>query len=196
MRFRSRMTQNRTILVLNVNPLAPTHAAEFRSDAVYETLVDTNGDAKPEIVFQTMFTAKNGAGEQTATVLRMDLAQVGPTRDPTITLVSAAPVSLTPEAHVFQGHEGTQFYAGFRSDPFFFDLMGFLNGLKFTGADFFVDKNVFSIALDIPNQLPWVEPEGRYLDAYPRANDNATRSLGPGGSDGSASDQYRVQSRQ
>src|SRR5438128_6663592 len=39
----------RTILILNVNPLAPTHAAEFRSDAVYETLVDTNGDAQPEI---------------------------------------------------------------------------------------------------------------------------------------------------
>ena len=30
----------RTILILNVNPLAPTQAAEFPSDAVYETLVD------------------------------------------------------------------------------------------------------------------------------------------------------------
>src|SRR5262252_6757289 len=37
---------NRTILILNVNPLAPTHANEFRHDAVYETLVDTNSDAK------------------------------------------------------------------------------------------------------------------------------------------------------
>src|SRR5260370_18811144 len=36
---------DRTILILNVNPLAPAHAAEFRSDAVYETLVDVNGDA-------------------------------------------------------------------------------------------------------------------------------------------------------
>ena len=150
---------SRTILILNVNPLAPTHGADFRSDAVYETLVDTNGDAKPEIVFQTTFTAKNGAGEQSATVLRIDLAQVGPTRDPTISLVSSASVSLTPEAHVVHGHEDTLFYAGYRSDPFFFDLMGFLNGLKFTGSDFFVDKNVFSIALDIPNQLLGSNPK-------------------------------------
>src|SRR5919202_3054110 len=64
---------NRTILILNVNPLAPTHAAEFRSDAVYETLVDTNGDAQPEIVFQCTFTAKNSVGEQFASVVRTDL---------------------------------------------------------------------------------------------------------------------------
>jgi hypothetical protein len=149
----------RTILILNVNPLAPTHAAEFRSDAVYEILVDTNGDAAPELIFQSTFTPKDSQGQQFATVLRMDLAHVGPTRDPTISLVNNAPVSLTPEAHIVQGHENTRFYAGFRSDPFFFDLMGFLNGLKFTGADFFADKNVFSIALDIPNQLLGSNPK-------------------------------------
>lgn len=150
---------NRTILILNVNPLAPTHAAEFRSDAVYETLVDVNGDASPEIVFQYTFTPKNAAGDQFATVLRMDLGNVGPTKDPTISLVTNAPVSFTPEAHITHGHQSTQFYAGFRSDPFFFDLMGFLNGLKFTGADFFSDKNVFGIALDIPSQLLGSNPK-------------------------------------
>src|ERR671933_1387138 len=70
---------SRRILILNVNPLAPTHAAEFRSDAVYETLVDTNGDAAPEIVFRYTFTAKDRRGQQFATVLRLDLARVGPT---------------------------------------------------------------------------------------------------------------------
>src|SRR6266536_3141449 len=66
---------DRTILIFNVNPLAPSHAAEFRSDAVYETLVDTNGDAKPEIVFQCRFTAKDdhgphNSGSRRSTVLR------------------------------------------------------------------------------------------------------------------------------
>ena len=149
----------RTILILNVNPLAPTHAADFRSDAVYETLVDTNGDAVPEIVFRYTFSAKNSRGEQFATVLRSDLAHVGPTHDPTLSLVVDAPVSLTSETHITQGHEGTRFYAGFRSDPFFFDLMGFLSGLKFTGSDFFIDKNVYSIALDIPSQLLGSNPK-------------------------------------
>jgi hypothetical protein len=42
---------SRTILILNVNPLAPTHADEFRHDAVYETLIDTDGDASPDLAF-------------------------------------------------------------------------------------------------------------------------------------------------
>jgi len=150
---------DRTILILNVNPLAPAHAAEFRSDAVYETLVDTTGDAQPDILFQYVFTAKNDKGEQFATVQRTDLTGVGPTRDPTVSLAINAPVSLTSEAHITRGREGTQFFAGFRSDPFFFDLLGFLGGLKFTGADFFADKNVFGIALDIPSTLLGSNPK-------------------------------------
>ena len=42
--FQKPDSPDRTILILNVNPLAPAHAAEFRSDAVYETLVDATGD--------------------------------------------------------------------------------------------------------------------------------------------------------
>src|SRR5438876_855585 len=53
---------------------------------------------------------------------------------------------------------GVRFFAGFRSDPFFFDLLGFLNNLHFTGSDFFIDKNVFGIALDLPNTLLGTNP--------------------------------------
>jgi hypothetical protein len=155
---------DRTILILNVNPLAPAHATEFRSDAAYETLVDINGDALPEIVFQYMFTARNAQGNQFATVVRTDLTpnfQASPAgqQAATQTLIVNAPVSLTSEAHITQGRLGVQFYAGIRSDPFFFDLLGFLNGLKFTGADFFSDKNVFGIALDIPSNLLGSNPK-------------------------------------
>src|ERR1051326_4976653 len=79
--FQKPDSPDRTILILNVNPLAPTHAAEFRSDAVYETLVDTNGDAQPEISFQYLFTATNSRREQFANAVRIDMAHVGPTRD-------------------------------------------------------------------------------------------------------------------
>ena len=44
-----------------------------------------------------------------------------------------------------------RFFAGWRSDPFFFDAGGALNDLPFTGDDFFADKDVCSIALEIPN---------------------------------------------
>jgi hypothetical protein len=151
---------DRTILILDVNPLAPAHAAEFRSDAVYEILVDTNGDAQPEIMFQFTFTPRSDVGEQFATALRTDLTNTGHTgHEATVSLATNAPVSLTSEAHITKGHEDAQFFAGFRSDPFFFDLMGFLNGLKFTGADFFSDKNVYAIALDIPSQLLGSNPK-------------------------------------
>ena len=44
-----------------------------------------------------------------------------------------------------------RFFTGWRSDPFFFEPRGALNGLRFTGADFFADKDVCSIVLEVPN---------------------------------------------
>ena len=41
-------------------------------------------------------------------------------------------------------------FAGWRSDPFFFDIAGAQNNMQFTGTDFFEDKDVCSIALEIP----------------------------------------------
>ena len=43
------------------------------------------------------------------------------------------------------------FFAGWRSDPFFYDVGGALNDFQFTGSDFFADKDVCSIVLEIPN---------------------------------------------
>jgi hypothetical protein len=48
---------------------------------------------------------------------------------------------------------GYRFFAGWRSDPFFFDTKGALNNLQFTGDDFFADKDVCSIALEVPNSV-------------------------------------------
>src|SRR6202451_3559818 len=47
--------------------------------------------------------------------------------------------------------DGHRFFAGWRSDPFFFDTLGALNNLQFTGVDFFTDKDVCSIVLEVPN---------------------------------------------
>jgi hypothetical protein len=149
---------SKTILILDVNPLAPTHANEFRSDALYEILVDTNADARPDLAFRYRFTSKV-EGHQFARVTRADLGAVNledghvHEETETVTLIEHAPVSFGVNARVTHGQAGTRFFAGFRSDPFFFDLLGFLNSLKFTGSDFFADKNVFGIALEVPNGL-------------------------------------------
>jgi hypothetical protein len=44
-----------------------------------------------------------------------------------------------------------RFFFGWRSDPFFFDAMGNFNQMQFTGDDFFKNKNVCSIVLELPN---------------------------------------------
>jgi hypothetical protein len=154
--------RTRTILVLNVNPLAPTHANEFRRGAVYEILVDTDHDATPNIAFRCRFSRKE-QGRQHARATRVELHQElqdghleGENQE--YVLVEDAPVSFGAEPHVSDGKRGLRFFAGLRSDPFFFDLHGFSNGLKFTGSDFFIDKNVFSIALEVPNDLLGQEP--------------------------------------
>ncbi len=156
----------RTILILNVNPLAPTHADEFRHDAVYETLIDTDGDALPELAIRYRFTQKTGDGKQFAQVTRAEIPKHRKLEDGHIheeweqdVLVRRAPVSFGSETLISKGDHGVRFFAGIRSDPFFFDLLGFLNGLHFTGSDFFADKNVFGIALDLPSRLLGKNPE-------------------------------------
>jgi len=150
----------RTILIMNVNPLItagdPEHFG-FRSDALYETLIDTDGDAIPDIAFRYRFTPKQ-SGQQLARVTRAELdgqVEDGHVHGGERPLVEAAPVSFDSTAIITEGLHGSgvRFFAGFRSDPFFFDLLGFLNGLQFTGSDFFSDKNVFGIALELPNEL-------------------------------------------
>ena len=65
-------------------------------------------------------------------------------------IVEGAPVSTGPEARVTEAGD-YRFFAGWRSDPFFFDVQGALNNLQFTGDDFFADKDVCSIVLEVPN---------------------------------------------
>ncbi len=161
--FRQPGHAGRTVLIFNVNPLAPTHADEFRHDALYETLVDTNGDAKPDITFRFRFTRKEG-GRQFARVTRAEIEREledGHVHEEIEreVLVEHAPVSFDSHAQITEGEDEVRFFAGIRSDPFFFDLIGFLNGLKFTGSDFFIDKNVFGMVLEMPSRLLGSNPK-------------------------------------
>ena len=139
----------RTILILNVNPAAPTLATTFDPEASYEFKIDTNADAQAEIAFHVLF-ASSGDGQQTATVYRAtgEAAQdSGPAGE---VIIHQAPASLDREMRVTT--EGVyRFYAGLRSDPFFVEPEGFANNFQFTGHDVNLDKNVFGIVLEVPN---------------------------------------------
>jgi len=138
---------SKSILIVNVNPL--TLAPAFSADALYDLQVDTNGDAVAEIAFRFKFSALSG-GNQTVTVRRAAGAMAKMKENSGDVIIADAPVSFGKTARITDA-DPYRFFAGRRSDPFFFDLFGFLNSFMFTGDDFFVDKNVFGIVLEVPN---------------------------------------------
>jgi hypothetical protein len=56
---------------------------------------------------------------------------------------------LIVEACVTEAN-GYRFFAGWRSDPFFFDVRGAKNNLQFTGDDFFADKMCAALCWKCP----------------------------------------------
>ncbi len=68
-------------------------------------------------------------------------------------MIADAPVSMGQEARVTK-MGGYRFFAGWRSDPFFFGTMGALNNLQFAGGqDFFTEKNICGIVLEVPDAV-------------------------------------------
>src|SRR6266403_3867273 len=132
-----------------VNPPGPTTAEPSPPRGLYEFKIDTDGDAVADIAYRVRFSTSEGGG-QTATLWRVVGAQAAGMDDSGQIIVEGAPVSMGPEARVAESGE-YRFFAGWRSDPFFFDVPGAINGLQFTGADFFADKDVCSIVLEVPN---------------------------------------------
>ncbi|HKW58363.1 MAG TPA: DUF4331 family protein [Candidatus Dormibacteraeota bacterium] len=139
----------RSVLVLNVNPLAPALASSFDSAAIYMINVDTNGDAVADRSIRIRFSEVVD-GEQTATVHLATGGLAARLNDGGMAIITAAPASFGPDARITTRGEYT-FFAGIRSDPFFFDLLGFIDNFNFGHGDFFADKNVFSIVLEVPN---------------------------------------------
>ena len=140
---------NTSVLVFNVNPVAPTFADSFAPEAVYEVKVDTNADAVAEIAYRFTFSPKE-QGMQTATIRRVSGEQAKGSGKEGNILLQEVPVSFGEAITIAEAGE-YRFFAGIRSDPFFFDLEGFKNGMHFTGADTFLNKNVFSMVLELPN---------------------------------------------
>jgi len=95
------------------------------------------------------FSSHEG-GAQTAIVRRVEGEQAAGRGDSGQTIIEGAPVSTGRDGRVTEAGD-YRFFAGWRSEPFFFDTLGALNNLQFTGQDFFADKDVCSIVLEVPN---------------------------------------------
>ena len=112
-------------------------------------MIDTDGDASADIAYQVSFSPAK-AGDQTATLRRIEGAQAAGTGERGQIIVEGVPVSTGREALGTQVGD-CRFFVGRRSDPFFFDVLGTLNNFQFTGEDFFADKDICSIVLEVPN---------------------------------------------
>jgi hypothetical protein len=145
----------KSILVMNVHPGAgikphePTTPIAFAPKAIYEIKIDTNGDSIADIAYRVCFSAPEN-GPQTGTLRRIEGNDAAGSSGDGEVVIADAPVSSGVDGLLSEAGE-YRFFAGWRSDPYFFDTLGALNNLQFTGTDFFTGADVCSIILEVPN---------------------------------------------
>jgi uncharacterized protein DUF4331 len=148
---------SRSIIVLNVHPsfrldsAEPTTKEPFAAGALYEVKIDTNGDFVADVCYSVQF-ASGEDGRQTATVRCLRGARAVGFGDDGEIVIAEAPVSLEGET-LARNAGDHRFFFGWRSDPFFFDVNGNFNHMQFTGDDFFKDKNICSIVIELANSV-------------------------------------------
>ncbi|HEU0247315.1 MAG TPA: DUF4331 family protein [Gaiellaceae bacterium] len=143
----------RTVLAMTVNPAAGViSGTTFRPNARYEFLIDTNGDARPDITIRAQFSSVEN-GEQDYTIRRIK--------------GDDSKVIARGETEEIESEDGVKAYAGLRDDPFFFDLANFNNGATFCGAagglpvnDFFLGLNTSAIVVEVPTGMIGSGPVG------------------------------------
>ena len=151
----------KSILIMDVHPSVgftppgPTTSEPFAPEALYEIRVDTNGDLVADLAYRARF-APDGDGGMTATVRRVEGPDAAGLGEGGEIIMQGAPVSMGREARVTAAG-AYRFFAGWRSDPFFFDALGAVNWIQspgkdtFTGEDTFAGHDICSIALELPN---------------------------------------------
>jgi hypothetical protein len=90
---------SKSILVLNVNPLAPALATSFNSEAIYMINVDTDGDAVADRSFRIRFSEVSG-GAQTATVHLATGALAARMNNGGAAIIAGAPASFGADAQI------------------------------------------------------------------------------------------------
>ena len=144
---------NRTVLAMTVNPAAGViSGTTFRQGARYELLIDTNGDARPDITIRTQFSSvENGQQDYTVRRIKGDDSKI----------------IARGKTNEVENTDGVKSFAGLRDDPFFFDLANFNLGAKFCWAtgglpvkDFFLGLNTSAIVVEVPTSMIGSGPVG------------------------------------
>jgi len=150
-------TGNRTVLALTVNPVAAGDSKFINwKKGAYHVRIDNDGDAKEDITYSVSFVGKRNSDRQYVIVRRAEGTQARRKR-PGGKLVG---FGVTDKNFRLFRQRGMGF-AGLRSDPFFFDLGGFLGTVEGSGTrmfndgnenDFFEELNTLGIVLEMPDK--------------------------------------------
>ena len=150
--FQAPNDPSRCVLIMDVNPFAPSMGEGLHPDAIYRINIDNDGDLQPDVAFSVVFSPPDENGRQSA---RVRLATGEEARHPHVSgeiILEGAELSSGPEPNIVKTGPYT-FAAGLRSDPFFADFDGLLNNFQWTGHDTIGDKNVYSMALEFPSDI-------------------------------------------
>jgi hypothetical protein len=161
----SSLGRSSTVLAATVSPAAFVSDFGTRKDARYVLRIDKNGDAVADMAYSFEFTNRAGQSEQDLVVRLATGAEAS----------SLAPrgraIAKGKTNEIISVSNQGMFFAGLRSDPFFFDLDGFrgtvdnLPPLRFDGTtppidmlgnnptDFFVDLNTLALIIEVDDRL-------------------------------------------
>lgn len=143
-----------TTLAVTVAPTATADTRFANKRSAYSLRLDLDGDAVEDRTYhvRTLFPFR---GEQ-LTIIQEANGRAARSDRPQGRLVG---VGITNKPFKVRG--GGRAFAGLRSDPFFFDLSGFLGTVEGQGedmlgqdpTDFFTDLNTLGIVIELPDEL-------------------------------------------
>jgi hypothetical protein len=155
---------NRTVLAMTVNPAINLFGGNFGTNVRYTFNIDRTGDNLPDTAYVVRYGAEDSAGNQ-----RFKITKYTGSRARSLTGGDPVVQGFTNAKNKVRASDGLWAWTGVRSDPFFFDLTGFIgtttllttgtavggDGLGNDPTDFFANLNTNAIVLSIPNgQLP------------------------------------------
>ena len=170
--FQSPADPSRTVIILNANPTADA----LHPDAIYRLNIDNDGDCLTDIAFSYVFSTPHN-GEQTVNVFVAKGAESRSVEAVGTKIIANAAVSFGGTPTIARSGAYT-FFAGARSDAFFFDYDGIKNlfdtsGKRnftdlhlgdespWTGVDSNTEANVFSTVIELPTSQLGANPDIR-----------------------------------
>jgi hypothetical protein len=168
--FQSPTDPSRTVIILNANP----NADALHPDAIYRVNIDTDGDYLTDIAFSYVFSVPKD-GRQTVSVFLANREESRSSEAVGTKIISDGEVSFGTTPNIIKAGPYT-FFAGSRSDAFFFDFDGIkalfdtrgkrnftephLGGKSpWTGVDSNTEANVFSTVIELPTSELGANPK-------------------------------------